>query len=486
MGSRNPLAVGDLFLAEPIQISKGQVKAKTSRWVDVDNISVTHDGSGAFSSSFAAKVRTVSDGSVSAEKILPTGSRMIVPGNELNIDLDTITPEGSFVADVSAATNLDFVQPASHSTPGASLNVQIIHVSDETAYADVLAVERPGATLGDQVDVQLERSTSIATFDGGNLESFSCRLDRKPTAGGPGIARITRFSPNGIGCELEQANNNLQIDDQYKMTVENGKVHAVPTWNDSVGVDKVMLDAQTVGTGSVTVELTSVKDDVRGRIHTYLNAPAVGSRHRVALEHGQDELIFEGIPIHLDSPSEITGDCTIQITEEKIPQNAQIVAYHNLPARGETRIMTLERGQDSFILDGVPIELEGPSEISGRVSIEIVSEGVPMKGKMTQYHGLPAPGDTIDCRVARGAGEVEVDGIPFNFTPQSHIGILDIRLTVLKEGPPVTAELTEYPCLTVGETVRAEIEPGDLLVAYPVRGDYSITLVEPAERAAKV
>jgi len=68
------LDVGNLFLAEPIQISKGQVKVNASRWPEAKTISVMHHEDGALTNSFIAEVTTISNGKSEQRKFHPRDS----------------------------------------------------------------------------------------------------------------------------------------------------------------------------------------------------------------------------------------------------------------------------------------------------------------------------------------------------------------------------------------------------------------------------
>lgn len=486
MTEMDSLDVGDLFLADPQEITKGQVKAKTTGWPDVETISVTHNEDGALTDTFIAEVTKVSNGVVRAEKAAPEGPRMILPGDELAVTVDTIDSDETLVADVSAATNIDYVYPLDNRNPGASLQVQVIQTSDTAAYADVLSVLKPGVNVGDQVDIKVERGTSIAEFDSRNLASFDCRLNQKPTAGGPGIARIIGYSTEGIECKLADTANQLQVGDRYQMAVNRGKPEASPRWDDAVGVQSVALEDSADASTTAIVELTGVRESVTGRIVGYQNVPEIGSTHRVSLERGQDTVVLEGIPIYLDFESEISGEGTIEITGGEVPRSGQISEYHNLPEAGTKTTLALDREQDFVMLDGVPIDLEEPSQISGDVTIEIVGGGLPSEGRITEYPEIPNSGEIIDCRVERGASQAILQGVPIQFSPSSRVGGLDIRLKILDENPPVEAKLIGYPSLEQGDIVRAEVDDDNLGIAHALKGEYKLNLVNKAEKAAKV
>lgn len=486
MNASTSLSVGDLFLADPKQISKEQIKGKTSRWAEVDSISVTHNENGALTHSFIAEVTHVSNGSVQADKVTPEGDRLVLPGDELAITLDTIDSEERVVADVSAASNIDQVFPSGHRKPGTTLQVRIIQTSGATAYADVLSVQESGVTVGDSVDVHLKRGSPTAEFEAANLASFDCRLNQKPTAGGPAVAYITGCSTEGIECKLVEVTNQLEIGDRYEMTVKHGEAQAKPQWNDSIGVTHVALDEPAAASTTAVVKLTEVEGAVTGRIVEYQNLPGIGSTHHVSLDRGQDRLVLDAVPVHLDGESEVSGEVTIEVTSGEVPLNGRITEYHDLPEAGMTVTVPLDRGQDFVLLDGVPVEFEEASRISGDVSLEIVGEGPPFEGKIAEYHGLPESGEVIDCRVSRGASEVVRQGIPVQFSPASRVGGLDSRLKVLDPQPPVDARLIDYPSLEEGSMVRAEVDSDDLSIAYADEGDYRIDLVEQAEKAASI
>lgn len=480
------LDVGNLFLAEPIQISKGQVKVNASRWPEAKTISVTHHEDGALTNSFIAEVTTISNGKIRAEKVSPQGQRLVLPGDELSVTIDTITSRDTLVADVSAAANINCVYPISHRNLGAALQVQIFQISNSTAYADVVSILDPGVNVNDRVDVQLTRGSSIAEFIDDNLAPFGCRLDREPTAGGPGVARVTGYSTQGTECDLEETVCQLQIGDRYEMMVNRGISEAIPSWDEAIGVESVALNEPSAASTTATVELTEVEDSVTGKVTEYQNVPEVGTYHRLPVELSQKTVFLDGIPIQLVSKSEVTGEATIEVTGGEVPRAGRITEYHGLPDVGTSKMVTMRQGQDFVIIDGVPIELESQSEINGKVSLEIVEGGLPFIGQITEYHGLPDVGEIIDCRVDRGTSQVTIDGVPVQFSPPSLVGELKSRLRVLDVGPPVRAELIDYPTLQEGETVRAKVDSNNFTVAHADKGNYRIDLVEQAKKAADV
>lgn len=411
---------------------------------------------------------------------------MVLPGDELAVTIDTIDSKDGAVADVSAATNIDTVYPLSHRNPGSSLQVRIVQISGTTAYADVISIQESGVTVGDSVDIHLNRGSPTAEFEALNLATFDCRLNQKPTAGGPAIAYITGYSTEGIECELVEVTNQLEIGEHYEMTVKRGDTQAQTLWDDSIGVQNVILDEPAAASTTAAIKLTEVEGTVTGRIMEYRNLPDIGSTHYVSLDRGQEMLVLDDVPVHLDGESEISGEVTIEVTSREVPLNGRITEYHDLLEVGTKVKVSLDRGQDFLMLDGVPVKLEEASDISGDVSLEIVGGGPPFEGQITEYHGLPESGEIINCRVSRGASEVVRQGIPVQFSPASRVGGLDSRLKILDPQPPVDARLIDYPSLKEGSTVRAEVDSDDLSIAYAEKGDYRIDLLEQAEKIASL
>jgi len=66
------------------------------------------------------------------------------------------------------------------------------------------------------------------------------------------------------------------------------------------------------------------------------------------------------------SKSEVTGEATIEVTGGEVPRAGRITEYHGLPDVGTSKMVTMRQGQDFVIIDGVPIELESQSEINGK------------------------------------------------------------------------------------------------------------------------
>jgi hypothetical protein len=369
---------GDLIRANPTQIAKGQVKADTSRWPNIDTISVSNNRDKALTEPFIAEVTNNSNGNIKANKVNPEGDRTILPDDEIDISVDTIIENNIPVAEVSAASNINYVCPLSSRTPGASLKVRIIQISNSIAYADVLSEREPGIDLGDRVGVQLTRGNLRATFGPSQLRSFNCVLNREPIVSGSGVARISAYSNDGIECMLKETTNEIQVGDRYQMDVARGSTKAQPPWPESVGISSVQLE-QSAASTTALVELTEVRESVSGRIIEYQNLPPLGSTHRVRLERKQDSVHIDGIPVQFDSKSKVSGEGTIEIKKEGVPSEGTITEYHGLPSIHTTVTVTLEQDQDFVLLDGVPIELESPSEITGEVSLEITSDNLPRK-----------------------------------------------------------------------------------------------------------
>lgn len=481
-----PLSADDLFLTEPTEISKGQVTADTSWWPSIETITVSHNKSKAITDPFTAVVESVSNGNIRAKKVEKGGSRMVLPGDKISITVDTIDDDGQPVADISAATNIDYVIPTDHCNPGASLQVQIIQISGKKAVGVVQSARYTGVQVGGSIPVKLERGNTKAEFDPGPLKTFICRLDQEPTAGGSGIAKITSISGADINCTLETADNRLELEDRYEMTVTRGEIKAQPHWPDEIGVPTVLLKEPAAASTTAIVEITAVEQTVSGRIIEYQNVPDVGSSHQVNLDRGQDTIHIDGIPIHLNSESEVSGQVTIEITGGNVPLTGQIKEYHDLPAVGTTETVTLDQGQDSVIIDGVPIELESSSEINGTVTLKITGDGFPFTGRIATYHGLPETDEVLKCQVDRGVSKTVLDGIPIYFSPASLVGELDIQLQILDSEPPVTGLLIDYPSLESGKVVKAEVENNDLSTALAEQGEYKIDLLEEADRAGTV
>lgn len=486
MEIQDSLTVADWFLAEPIQISKGNVKVDSSRWPEIDTITVTHHEDGAVTGPIIAEVREVSNDCVRADKVDPSGERMVLPGEEIAITIDTIKSGETLLADVSAATNIDHVYPTTDRQPGALLKVRVVRTTGSTAVADVVSVQDPGVKIGNVVNVQLERGSAMAEFEASPLSSFTCNLNRKPTAGGSGVVRITAYSADGLICQLESAENRLQVGDCYVMLVDRDETLAKPLWDDSVGVQHVSLEEPAAASTKAFVELTEVEESVRGQIIEYPDVPDVGSTHCVMFDRGQDEIVLNGIPIYLNAESKVSGQGVIEVTTGDIQLEGRIIEYHDLPEIGETATVTLDRGQDFLMFDGVPVQLSEPSQISGEVSIEIVEGGLPFEARIAGYHGLPNTGEVLNCRVSQGDSELVRQGIPIQFSPASRVGGLDVSFEVLNENPPIDARLIDYPSIEEGTTVRAEVDSDDLTIAQADVGDYQIDLVEAAEKAADV
>ena len=88
-----PLAPSDLFLTEPLEIRKGKVGVETSHWPGIDTITVTHDKNRAITDPFIAEAKSVSNGTVNAEKADPEGPRTVLPSDEISIRVDTFGPD---------------------------------------------------------------------------------------------------------------------------------------------------------------------------------------------------------------------------------------------------------------------------------------------------------------------------------------------------------------------------------------------------------